>query len=221
MRAHIHYGNCGVINVSSLCHQEFWVHRMVELLPSAPATGQRTPAHRKKERESECRTPALSLYPVVLGQRTWIRTCSGEAGSEEKRWIIQNIPNISDREETVGKNHHIPQRTNKLPGTDICTKSIRAEIMPDRMISLLDELLSICEITWSLGYPRAGVQVTSKMVHTFMFCCHKVNSFQHTSSKLSDYFCLLWSAAFMESSVATKQPSVQADNMCLFSDGRC
>lgn len=36
------------VNIFSPCHQEFWVHHMVELLPSEQATGQRTPADTHK-----------------------------------------------------------------------------------------------------------------------------------------------------------------------------
>lgn len=32
-----------MINICSPCHQEFWVHHTVELLPSEQATCQRTP----------------------------------------------------------------------------------------------------------------------------------------------------------------------------------
>lgn len=67
IHANICYGNWAVtvvtvvvvgavVNISSLCHQEFWVHHMVELLPSELATDQRTPTHRDREKKTYCRT---------------------------------------------------------------------------------------------------------------------------------------------------------------------
>lgn len=41
-----------MVSISPLCHQEFWAHRMVELLPSELATGQRTPTEKRKIKAS-------------------------------------------------------------------------------------------------------------------------------------------------------------------------
>ena len=44
------------VSISSLCHQEFWVRHMVELLPSGLATGQKTPAHARTHAHTHTHT---------------------------------------------------------------------------------------------------------------------------------------------------------------------
>lgn len=57
-----------VVGISSPCHQEFWVHHKVELLPWELATGRRTPTqtHRKKKkRDLEQDSSADTTVSVV------------------------------------------------------------------------------------------------------------------------------------------------------------
>lgn len=50
-----------VVNTSSPCHQEFWVHHMVELLPSELATGQRIPTKTQTKKNKSFRVGLLLL----------------------------------------------------------------------------------------------------------------------------------------------------------------
>lgn len=59
------------ISVSSLCHQEFWVHHTVELLPSELATGQRTPTQthikeRVRERKNQIVKHSGSCFCFII-----------------------------------------------------------------------------------------------------------------------------------------------------------
>lgn len=59
--------------------------------------------------------------------------------------------------------------------------------MPDRMISLLDELLSICEITWSLGYPCVNVNSGLRFglrLRWFIHLCSAVTTHELEAERL-------------------------------------
>lgn len=128
--------------MSSLCHQEFWVHHMVELLPSAPATGQRTPAHRKEKGKilsvGKLRRPRPedSDQSMSRGSRVSGSHRTSQTSATQKR----------QSRDTVGKTIAFPREPISSQ-EQTCTVFILAEMMPDDVISLLGELLSICEVT--------------------------------------------------------------------------